>query len=136
MQRVTNAMADIVLMFINLFLHVCSFCGDILATIEKQWSNEENPLFFLAFILHLRYQLAAKETVRLSSQNHGTWTERKNPLSTTRLLSAAVFYYKKFELFQLHATPDAKQEETQKLRKHLTNWLTKPVDQLYIAYDI
>jgi hypothetical protein len=93
MQRVTNAMADTVLMFINLFMHVRSFCGDIieaeplLATIEKRWY----PLIFHAFILHLRYQLAAQETVRLSSQNHGAWTERKNPLSITRLLSAAVF---------------------------------------------
>jgi hypothetical protein len=104
MQREANTMAHVMLVLLNLYQHICEYCGDnsvarpMLTDLEKRWKEAENPLFFLAFALHPTYQETAVDLVLNSEKKHGNWSGKKNCLSVARLVEAAKFYYEKHEL--------------------------------------
>jgi hypothetical protein len=66
---------------------------------EARWAREECHLFFLAFAMHPAFRDTAVGILNESAKKHGNWTDNKNPLTCSRLKDAAVFYYRKFDLF-------------------------------------
>ena len=56
MQRNVNSMAHVMLILLNLYSHVCEFCGDspeqeaLLKDMEKRWKGQDQQLFFSSIL--------------------------------------------------------------------------------------
>jgi hypothetical protein len=59
-----------------------------------------------------------------SATKYGNWTDDKNPLTRSRLKDAAVFYYRKFDLFSTEGMSEQeKNTEIKRLKQRLEMWL-------------
>jgi hypothetical protein len=128
MQREGNTMAHVMLMFFNIYGHLAEFGPDddvrgFKDEMEARWAREECHLFFLAFAMHPAFRDTAVGILN-ESVEHGNWTDDKNPLTRSRLKDAAVFYYRKFDLFSAEGMSDReKDKETRRLKQRLEVWL-------------
>jgi hypothetical protein len=95
----------------------------MLHDIEKRWAREEQPLFFLAFALHPKYRRAASALLAESEIQYGSWTKKKNCLSSARLIQAATFYYRKYELLSNGNSNESNKPKMNNLGKDLKRWL-------------
>ena len=94
-------------MLVNIFKGVIEFTGDadgadsLTADIRNCWRDCKQPLYVLAFALHPKYSATAINIFWLSTLACGSWKEKGNALTATKLAEAAVFYYGKHELSSL-----------------------------------
>ena len=134
MQRVTNTMAHVMLVLLNMAKHISDFCrgeetmvasASVILDIEKRWMSQENHLFFLTFAFHPAFRAAAHQILRNSLAKRGSWTDKRNPLTTVRVAHAARFYYEKFNLFS--SQDDAGQKrELANVAKQVGRYLRTP----------
>jgi hypothetical protein len=126
LQRTSNTIAHVVLVFLNLAVHIIQYCGEaphkglLLMDIEKRWAAEENVLFFLGFLLHPEYRPVARRILDTSHDVNGSWATGRNALSEGRLRQAVVFYYRKFCLFDTNNHG----EEQEWLVRQFTLWIS------------
>jgi hypothetical protein len=144
-----NTMAHVMFMLLSLYSKLQSFCAFLgedaawrkmaeflIADIEERWEKEDNPLFFLAFALHPSFRNVAVDIVKKSGERDGSWNATHNPLSVSRLVCAAKFYYEKHKLHQasslssssssssrVKAAADCTKRELDLLGKRIHQWL-------------
>lgn len=100
-----RTMADVFLIFLNLYNHISlyaedtSYGDDIKKVIESRWLCEEQHLFMLAFALHPKYRLFMVEMIKKSEFIFGLWGDSKNVFTVARLTMAAKFYYSKHRVW-------------------------------------
>ena len=131
MQRECNNLAHVMLLCLNLTLFIIKVSSkwkdstELLTDIERRWKREENPLFFLAFMLHPMCRSVAAKIISISTNKRGNWRRKKNPLTLQRLMAAACFYYCKFRLC---ANPDDSEYETSELKDQLQDLFNDTLD--------
>jgi hypothetical protein len=141
-----NTLAHVMFMLLSLYSKLQSyyaFLGEdaawrqmaevLIADIEERWEKEDNALFFLAFALHPSFRNVAVDIVKKSGERDGSWNATRNPLSVSRLVSAAKFYYEKHKLHQassisssssrVKAAADCTKRELDLLGKRIHQWL-------------
>jgi hypothetical protein len=140
LQRTGNTLAHVVLVFLNIAQHIIVFCGDtqnkgiLLHDIEKRWKTEENPLFFLSFLLHPTYRRCAQTILSKATEKKGSWVTDRNVLSEGRMRQAVVFYYRKFRLYQ----SENEDAEQQHLVKQFSIWMSGAIkldDVTFMSYQ-
>ena len=75
------------------------FGNIVVRDIKRRWNEAEQPLFVLAFCFHPEYRDLAVGILQDSVSKNGLWNKTKNTLNAARLLTCAVYYYKKHELW-------------------------------------
>ena len=131
MQREGNTLAHVLVMLVNVYKGIAEYHGEtldgaeenpVVADVAKRWELAEQPLFVLCFCVHPSFYTVAVKMLQESEARRGKWMNSKNPLTCTRLVTAAIYYYKKHELW-MGEVGESKEMEIMALRKEMFRWL-------------